>query len=389
MLIRFLFALLILSCIFDSSDLIFGLKVPIFLVLMAYSCMSGNFSINNKRLQKYVFVFSILLPITSFIVGFLTNMENYDNPNMFGAVKPYLFLFLAFAFQKNYELQEDVIKILAYSLFGLSIATLSILILYLTEVVPCEVLYEFGDQYVLYSVGERSYGAFNVSRVYFHSSPMLVFALCYFLDTFIRKHRKIHLYMSIIISASLIFSGTRNNMIMALLPYFVLYYIHGDSKIRFRVRVCAIGAIAYLLSQELVMALFDKTETSNSTKLGYFADYEKAFSNIRTLIFGDGLDSYFHTGHRGRVNVTELTYVEMFRRFGIFGACIYLYLMIKPAKGLFRRVGYEWLGLAYSMYLVMIMSNPFFFSSNGMAILSVVLVVFYRRINKNTLIISN
>lgn len=356
---------------------------------MANSCMSGNFSINNKRLQKYVFVFSILLPITSFIVGFLTNMENYDDPNMFGAVKPYLFLFLAFAFQKNYELQEDVIKILAYSLFGLSIATLSILTLYLTEVVPWEVLYEFGDHYVLYSVGERSYGAFNVSRVYFHSSPMLVFALCYFLDTFIRKHRKIHLYMAIIISASLILSGTRNNMIMALLPYFVLYYIHGDSKIRFRVRVCAIGAIAYLLSQELVMALFDKTETSNSTKLGYFADYEKAFSNIRTLIFGDGLDSYFHTGHRGRVNVTELTYVEMFRRFGIFGACIYLYLMIKPAKGLFRRVGYEWLGLAYSMYLVMIMSNPFFFSSNGMTILSVVLVVFYRRINKNTLIISN
>ena len=370
-----------LSCIFDSSDLILGLKVPLFVLLIFFSFLSGKISFDNGSLFGYFLLFSFFLPIVSFCIGSITNGFNYLEPDLFGAIKPYLFLFLSFTLTKDKKLLDDVIIIFAYSLFALSIAIFVVLALFLLEIIPWEVLREFGDQYVLFSVGERDFGGFSINRVYFHSSPMLVFALCYFLEKFISTKNKMPLIISSIITASLIFSGTRNNMIMGLLPYLALFYIHGSKKTRLRILIIGVIGIVYILSQEMIMSLFDKKEASNTTKLSYLDDYSKAFSNLRTIILGDGLDSYFHTSSRGMVNNTELSYFELFRRFGIFGGCIYLYLMIKPAKGLLKRDKYQWLGLSYSMYLIMITTNPFFFSSNGMTILSIVLAVFYGKNN--------
>lgn len=383
MIIRLLYLLLMLSCIFDSSDLILGLKVPIFALLVLFSVLSGKFSFNNSGLFSYIFIFSILLPIVSFCIGYLSNGEHYLEPSLFGAIKPYLFLFLSFILIKDKKLLDDVVVIFAYSLFALSITILIVLLMYIVEIVPGPVLNEFGDQYVLFAAGEREFGVFSMTRVYFHSSPMLVFALCYFLEQFIKKKNKWPLVVSIIITASLALSGTRNNMIMAFVPYMALYYIQGSKKTRFRIIIIGAILMLYVLSQEFVMALFDKTETSNSTKLSYLDDYSKAFSNIRTIVLGDGLDSYFYTKHRGMVNNTELTYFELFRRFGLFGGLTYLYLMIKPARRLIKKGRYQWLGLAYTMYLVMIFSNPFFFSSNGMAILSIVLAVYFQNSQKS------
>ena len=122
----------------------------------------------------------------------------------------------------------------------------------------------------------------------------------------------------------------RSFMIMSILPYIVMFYINGNKKIKKCVIAFSIIGFVYLLSQEVVLALFDKTETSNDTKLGMFANYDVAFSNIRTLLLGDGLDSYFYT-ERGRVNNTELTYFELLRRFGLWGTIAYIFLMFKPA----------------------------------------------------------
>ena len=38
-------------------------------------------------------------------------------------------------------------------------------------------------------------------------------------------------------------------------------------------------------------------------------------------------------------------------------------------------ISYRWLILAYTLYLIMIITNPFFFSSNGIILLSIVLLI--------------
>ena len=182
------------------------------MILFLYSIVLGKYSMNNRRLLSYVFLFSIVLPIVSFCIGYITNMENYDKPNLFGAIKPYLFLFFAFSFQSDIKLRNDIINIFAYSLLALSITIIILLTLFTLDLVPFEVLYSFGDQNVLYSIGDRSYGAFSINRVYFHSSPMLVFSLCYFLNEFFDQKRKVFLCMALVTSVSLFISGTRNNM---------------------------------------------------------------------------------------------------------------------------------------------------------------------------------
>ena len=380
--LKILFSLLLFTCIFDPADSLVGLKVPVFVLLVGYSILSHKFSFNNKELFGYVFLFSIFLPAISFLIGYLTNTENYDDPNMFGAIKPYLFLLIAFTFQKDKKLQEDIIRIFAYELVLLSIVSIVILLLSIIEIIPFELLYEFGNNYTIYTLGERSYGLLVINRVYFHTAPMLVFALCFFLNSYHIEKRLFHLLIALLISAALLLSGTRNDMIMGIIPYFGFAYVYGSSRVKVRIVGLFSIFLIYLLSQEFVMALFDKSEGSNETKLGFISDYGNAFSNLRTLLVGDGLDSYFFVRERGRVNITELTYLELLRRFGLFGSLIYLYLMLKPAIGLLKRKNYKWMGLAYSCYLVMIAFNPFFFSSNGMVILSIVIVVFFTNSGK-------
>lgn len=377
MLIRILFSLLLISCIFDPADLILGLKVPLFVLLVGYSILKGNFSFNNRKLFNYVLLFSIILPVLSILIGMTTNSANYDYPNIFAAIKPYLFLFISFTFVNNYKLQQDIVKILSYELFLLAVVSLVVFTLNMMNIIPFELLYEFGKDYTLFAIGERTFGPFVINRIYFHTAPMLVFALCYFLNIYFKEKKIVFLLVSIIISASLFISGARNDMIMGILPYFALAYIYGSKVARMRIVVIAFIFVVYLMSQEFIMALFDKTEESNDTKIGFINNYKDSFSSLRTLILGDGLDSYFTVKGRGRVNITELTYFELLRRFGIFGTLIYLYLMFKPVFGLLRENRYQWLGLSYAMYLFMVFFNPFFFSSNGMVILSIVIVILY------------
>lgn len=377
MIIRILFSLLLFFCIFDPADSIFGLKVPVFVLLMGYSIVTRRFSFDNKRLFNYVLLFSIVVPVFSYLIGFLTNMDNYDTPNLFAAIKPFLFLFIAFTFHNDWSLQKSIIKIFAYELLLLAVVSIFILVISILEIVPFELLYEFGDMHTLYSIGERTYGPFVINRIYFHTAPMLVFALCYFINSYFEEKKLNGLLFSFVISAALLFSGTRNDMIMGVLPYFIFAFVYGSKNVRMGIIILYVLVLAFLLSQEFVMALFDKTEESNDTKLGFLEDYSKAFSNYRTLFLGDGLDSYFFVKERGRVNITELTYFELLRRFGFLGSLVYLYLMIKPAIGLCKNREFLWLGTAYSLYLIMITFNPFFFSSNGMIILSIVTVVFF------------
>lgn len=377
MIIRILFSLLLFFCIFDPADTIFGLKVPVFILLMGYSIISRRFSFDNRSLFNYILLFSIVVPVISYLIGFLTNMDNYDAPNLFVAIKPFLFLFIAFTFHNDWSLQKSIIEILAYELLLLSVVSISILVISVLGIIPFEFLYEFGESHMLYSIGERAFGPFVINRIYFHTAPMLVFALCYFLNIYFEERKLNKLLLSFVVTAALLFSGTRNDMIMGVLPYFVFAFVYGSKNVRMGILLLYALLLAYLISQEFLTAIFDKTEESNDIKLGYLGDYSKSFSNYRTIFLGDGLDSYFFVKVLGRVNNTELTYFELLRRFGIFGSLVYLYLMIKPAIGLCKNREFLWLGTAYSLYLIMITFNPFFFSSNGMIILSIVTVVFF------------
>ena len=124
-----------------------------------------------------------------------------------------------------------------------------------------------------------------------------------------------------------------------------------------------------------IKGMFSSIEASNNVKLGHLKSYLQEFKDWKTLLFGQGLGSYFYSGgYHGMTSNTELTYLEIIRRFGIIFGGFLIGLMFYPLLAIKKsNFNYVWLFLAYGCYLFMISFNPFFFSSTGMIILSIVL----------------
>lgn len=111
---------------------------------------------------------------------------------------------------------------------------------------------------------------------------------------------------------------------------------------------------------------FEKAEISNNVKLGHIKSYFNHFKTMNLLI-GDGLGTSFYTeGFKSHAYITELTYFEMFRRFGVFGFSILLIWLLYPLKVLYKNKEIlSW----YPVYLMAAGTNPLLFSSTGMLLL--------------------
>jgi hypothetical protein len=138
-----------------------------------------------------------------------------------------------------------------------------------------------------------------------------------------------------------------------------------------------------------LQGFLDPTELSNSTKLVFLTDYAAIFSDPVALLFGQGLGSYYNWSASGRPGVvggeyyytTELTYFELLRNFGVFGAATMLVLLLYPVAHAFlvnANPRPRALAVAFLAFLGMSATNPLLFSSIGMLMLSVLLAVTFQ-----------
>ena len=127
-----------------------------------------------------------------------------------------------------------------------------------------------------------------------------------------------------------------------------------------------------------LLILLNPLEHSNSAKIALIDDYLKIFSNPGDLLFGQGLGSYHVWEAYGNLAwfVTELTYFELIRNFGLFFGIIMLLMLFYPIVSAFfidKHYMEKHIIIAYFFYLIMNMSNPNLFSSMGMLILSMIM----------------
>ena len=93
--------------------------------------------------------------------------------------------------------------------------------------------------------------------------------------------------------------------------------------------MAAVATLMVVFANELG-AFLDPSEASNSTKLAMLQEYAGILSNPVDLIFGRGLGAYEYWEGRGYKFVTELTYLELVRNFGLLGAVVMLGLLLFP-----------------------------------------------------------
>jgi hypothetical protein len=375
--IRLLLVLFVLTCAFDPADQILGGKVQIFVALWAATLLSLMARPDDVNLPAWLLIYVLgFVAIPLFSVFWYYVIDGKQPFEGFVLLKGYLLMSLAVLLVLN---KVDLIPLLSKVLT--IVAVLVIGVFAAIQLYPglLEVLYPYGGITGAFWLDERSYGDnLKLLQVYLMASPMLAIAIAYYFDCAMSLRGRARLAYFALVGINvvgMVLAGTRNNILVALLLPFVLWPFYTRRVVLYAWCSLLVVVLCALPFADQLAAFFDPTETGNSIKLTSIQDYIDLFSNPVTLLLGQGLGAYHFWSARGySFYVTELTYLEMIRNFGLIGAIVMMAMLFLPvAHALTVRASRREraLAVAYFLYLVMCASNPNLFCSLGMLILAI------------------
>lgn len=358
---------LIIAALIDPADRILHLKMPAFLLVeLVWFCRWGITKRSiPTRMWMAVTGFALLVPVLWTVIGLAR--YGVHNPEIdFGTAKSFLFLLLVpVLMSENIDLSSLITRT------GILVALLTILMVGVSLISPAgfDVLYAFSLSKQNAIVAEsRDVIGVGVGMFYYKTSALLVFPFAYYCSRLASpgRVRVRFLLFCLIYGAALLFSGARANFIGEML-------IAGCFATRYLVRrlgwapavliaIAASGIFAITMAPKLA----NPEEASNSIKLGHIQSYEEEFNaHPSILLWGEGADVAFYSkGYEDWTTVTELTYLELVRVFGIPMTLVFLYCLLWLAIRIFRS-GRFGLGMAYATYLLISASNPLLISSTG------------------------
>jgi hypothetical protein len=371
---RLLLLVFVIVCVFDPADQIAGGKVFVFGLLWGATAIKFLLARDDLYLPPGLLIYVgtfIAIPLLSVCWYFIiSGQQPFEG---FGLLKGYLLISLAVVLVLN---RVDLIPQLSAVLCVLACAVIATFVAIELEPDLFEKLYPLGVSTGLLILDKRRYGDFELIQVYFVTSPMLVMPIAYYFDRAMaepRLARKLGFMSLTAISITGMFlAGTRNNIFASVMLPCLLWPLY--TKRVALSALCSLGIMVILALPflDVLRAFLDPSEGGNSTKLALLGDYFQIFEDPVTLLLGQGLGAY-HNWSTGYFFITELTYLEMTRAFGLIGALAMMALLLFPVAYAFfvqtsRRE--RSLAVAYFLYLVMCASNPNLFSSMGVLILA-------------------
>jgi hypothetical protein len=383
--VRLILLVFIVLCVFDPANQISAWKTPVFIALWIATLLSAVlFGADLGRLLElaiYVAVF-VLIPVLSIILYYaIDGRQPFEG---FALLKGYLLFSLALVLALN---KIDLLPQLSAALTVLAICVIAVFAVLLLHPGLYDWMKAVADPTGVLVLDKRSYGKdITFLQVYFVTSPMLLIAIAYYFDraiTVTGVGDKL-LYSSVVAVniAGMVLGGTRNNIFASLLLPFLLWPIYTRRPVRYLLFSVGVAAVMALPFLNYFGAFFDPLEHANRIKLATFQDYFAVLSNPVTLLFGQGLGAYQTWTVKNFNYITELTYLEMLRNFGLLGTLPLLTLLLLPVENAFIQSGRQEhsLAIAWLLYLVVCFSNPNLFSSMGILILSALVAnVFLRR----------
>lgn len=374
--------------IFDPGDVVLGLKVPFFMLSImagALVCIRDPERILiPKSLLNYILLF-ISIPLFSIFIYYLK--DGSDPFEGFAMLKGYLFIFLSIILVIT---KLDITKYLSNILLLMAFCIIFLFVFLLVYPEYFEILNNIGMETQIFYPGKRSYdGIITFQQAYFACSPMLVIPIAYYFYDYkeANKNKLSSLFKLLICITGLFLAGSRNNMFAALFLPIALYLIFNKKSIFSISLVISIVTVMLSVFANEFASFLDPNEYSNQSKISYLADYFYIFSDLTNLFFGQGLGAYYKfTIFYEPYYITELTYFEVLRNFGIFLGSIMILMLIYPIYLSFKldNIPYlqKYLAVSYAFYLVMNFTNPNLFSSMGILILCLLLSGLYTKIEK-------
>ena len=372
-----LLALLLMDVMLDPNNLIFHAKYLLF-VLVFLVWLPGRYFEKGKIPVKLSFVLifiALFMPLYALSVGIINSaIHNIQVGTLVYFNSFFFFLIVLVTANGRFNLTKLFNRsslFIVFMTFGLYVA----LVLnpeWFGGVYKYFVLDKGAAVYAL-----RDYGKITMLMIFYKTSPLLVFPLSYFLyKIFIDSQKKasfIQYLLTILIAITLFLSGTRANLLsLFLIPlFYVGFFIYRKSKSWF-VLITALGLLSFLLAfPSFWNVIMNRHETSNIIKFGYLPSYADYFSgHLLSLIFGQGIGGrFFAHGLHQYMDVTELTYLELIRIWGIPIAAVFGLILIWPLVKEIREKKLSHLFIAYLAYLFIAGTNPLLLSSTGMLVL--------------------
>jgi hypothetical protein len=378
-LLKIVLVLLISVCVLDPASQLLGLKEVLF--VSAWALFIFNIIATGKSVYIpigmiiYLLLFIFVIPIAS-IIYYTVAIGDFAQYDGYIYFKPYLFLTMAIIlYGSNYDLIKPTMVITSC----VSALTLFILLICVLHPAMVTMLHEdIGVRYGIFVIGSRGFDELPFPQVFFHTSALIAFPLAYYCKEVLDSKGLSRLLFALLLMLNIVgmfLGATRNNLLFSIMvPIFIIFWY---SKMK-KWTLTAVALLAFIMvlnNHEIIVNMLDANERSNAYKISFLNDYMDLFSDVQILLLGQGLGSYFFTEARGYVSLTELTYVEFVRRFGIIVSLIVFFMLLCPLYKLFyakyRDIHYFF--ISYFVYLIMCFFNPLLMSSTGMLILSIAL----------------
>lgn len=370
---------LLIASVFDPSDQILKLKVPIFVIIWVFFFIIRTMSRKKVTLPWnlvfYLSLFIFILPLTS-ILNFTITNGYYDSYYCFQALKPYLFLtLLVILYIEKINILRPLTNILTFLAVGILIV-FTLLSLGFFSYISFDDLatYDIGS---MFSIGLRTYGGITFNPIYFKTAPLLVIPVAYYSYLTMTTHGKNifkNMVLLLINAIALFMTGTRSSIIFSIsIPSLTLFY-YSKNRLLYSFPLVLVFLILVYIFSDSMKDMFDIDDISNFTKLSYIDDYLKVFQNPKNILIGQGLGTSIYLSSLDvYLAATELTYLDIMRHYGFILGVICILLLTYPfiKHKLYNKEFY--LLIAYASYLMMSAVNPFIFSSSGMVVLSAIL----------------
>jgi hypothetical protein len=375
--------LLLMIAVFDPVDQS-HFKAPLFvgvwlIFLVDLVISRDGHSEIPPALFLYTLLFIVVLPLAGAMVYLIRGGQTpgYEGLKYW---KSYLFLTLCIPLAVK---RINLIRPLAVVLSLLSAATISLYVLASgSEVLRVE-LEGFGAATYTFSLTDRTYENLTYHGLYFFGSSLLVVAVVYFSYHFmfsVGRAKLLNAFLLALNVCGMVMSGSRNNILVGFVAPLLVFAWYRGNKTRLTMAAVLLAILLAGISSGILQAMLSSADESNATKLDHLHDYVTLFADWRTLWFGQGFGATFFSRAWGaQVSLTELTYLEIIRNFGLLLSPLLFFLILYPLKALadpeFRTDHYLFLG--YLGYLYLCTGDPLLLSSSGMLVLAIVLVTVF------------
>lgn len=362
-----LFALLILLFLADPTNTIFHLKNIVFLLFLLFNIAFYKADYARAR----YFLYAVSAVSVSFIVANLrgTIIDLAELKGIYTAFAPLLLL--------PWIDRYDVVRLSRIPVLvtaGIVVSLFWIIFFFpVTEAVIYPFMWSHDNTIMMshrYFLGMRFFGMYCKSTV----AMLPVFCIAVYNVAIPGKRTFVDILLVLLLLHLFLISGTRSTTLLPLLLFVAILFVFCRNRRYFNYLFYPAAFIAVLaIAVILFKLLMEKSEASNLVKYAHITSYLELFErNPLFLLFGQGPATYFYSeGFRHMTNITEWTYLELLRCYGIFSAVI-LYVIIKPLVLMFKYINTQEVVIAfilgYMLYLVIAGTNPLFLSSTGMLV---------------------